>query len=643
MGRSGSTWSFNVVKLLMREHSETTHACYTDDVASSFMEAGARPEHIIVKCHVPDYFGRFLIKHRMCRTVYTFREPLEVLTSALETFGGEFEPHLNGLTASLDLLQFQAETGGVHAIWYDDILERSPDRVAALADYLGIDCSRQRSDEIAAMMERENVRRILLEMSKSARQTKTASRFSNRPDKVTSWDSGTLFSDHHIRKAPSTPEDFLTPEQVSRAIAAFSGFVDAKGKLLDVVKNIGRLDAADHAKSVTARQSLDVKPSEIVSAARQAFEGRFGDPASPKDFAPDDGVELNAVLARLTPTPTEPAAAEPIVVPPTALPHIEPDAAPAAIPQRKLPGTSPFALGPNQRLMQAPQPPDRPAAVQPQPMMQPLAGPPAAPPAPPATPALPTPAVATLTVSPPAMVASSAIPSTIQVDAPIPPTPAEIAAERVLNRRSRNRQADEPVINSRAPHSILPDSATALAEPKPRSRPSRPSIDPETGEAMTPAELAARFVLARRHQQAEIPAPRALARVKPPLHRMPAPKVTWADVEQDLQQPPSPVTEKTEGGAPTPPVRQGSFVANALRAIGKLTWGRGRANPAPNTTGGTYSDFPIRRENRRMSPALCRRQSPIGMAGYPATTPPGSMSRITPLFPAILAPLPIVK
>lgn len=160
MARSGSTWSFNVVKLLMREHSETTYACYTDDVASSFMEAGALPEHIIVKCHLPDYFGRFLIKHHMCRTVYTFREPLESLTSALETFGSEFDPVLGGLTGSLELLQYQVETGGVHSIWYDDILERSHERVAALADYLGIDCSAQRCDEIATMMERDNVRRI---------------------------------------------------------------------------------------------------------------------------------------------------------------------------------------------------------------------------------------------------------------------------------------------------------------------------------------------------------------------------------------------------------------------------------------------------------------------------------------------------
>jgi hypothetical protein len=570
MGRSGSTWSFNVVKLLMREHSETTHACYTDDVASSFMEAGARPEHIIVKCHVPDYFGRFLIKHRMCRTVYTFREPLEVLTSALEAFGGEFEPHLNGLSASLDLLRFQAETGGVHAIWYDDILERSPERVAALADYLGIECSRQRIDEIATMMERENVRRILAEMSKSGQQTKTASRFSNRADKVTSWDSGTLFSDHHIRKAPSAPEDFLTQDQIARAIATFSGFVDANGKLLDVVKNIGRLDSTDNSgnpvKLEAARRSFDVKPSEIVSAAREAFEGRFGDPTSPKDPEPDDGAELNAVLARLTPTPTEPVATTPIVAPPTALPRMEPDVAPVTVP-RKMPGTSPFAQGPDQRFMQTPAT-EPPVVIERRPMTPANIPPPILPPAP-----------AAASLPGPSITAGSTITPATEADAPLPPTPAEIAAKRVLNRRSRNRQSDETAPESRAPQPPITGGVSALAEPKPRIiRPSKLSIDPETGEALTPAELAARLVLARRHQQTEAPAARALARVKPPLHRPSAPKATWADVEQDLLRDPSPAIAAPE--ASTPAEQRSGFVASAFRAIGKLAWGRGASRPA---------------------------------------------------------------
>lgn len=589
MGRSGSTWSFNVVKLLMREHSETTHACYTDDVASSFMEAGALPEHIIVKCHTPDYFGRFLIKHNMCRTVYTFREPLEVLTSALETFGGDFDPHLSGLTSSLELLQYQVETGGVHSIWYDDIIERSHERVAALADYLGIECSRQRCDEIATMMERENVRRILSEMAKSGQQTKTAMRFFNRPDKIASWDSGTLFSDHHIRKAPSAPEDFLTQEQIARAIEAFSGFVDSSGRLLDVVKNIGRLETADPsaepAKLELARRSANLKPSEIVVAARQAFDGRFGDPSSPKgDNSPDEGAKLDAVLARLTSTPAElPVAHEPVMPPPPDLPHIEPQPGAAPFSLRATIGASPFAKGPDQRLMQAPpSPAPVNAGRQPTPPVPFAQAPvvlPAIPlkPAPIAQPIITAPlAPPTPAPSPPATVISSTPPN----EPPLPPTHAELAAERVLNRRSRSRMGDTLPSESGLLNPAVQGATAGLAELKPRiARPDRPSIDPLTGEALTPAELAARLVLARRQQQADIPSPRAFSRAKPLARRTAAakpPKATWADVEQALLHEPAPVAEMAET-SPDTPERRGNFVSNALKVFSRFGLGRGSA------------------------------------------------------------------
>ena len=586
MGRSGSTWSFNVVKLLMREHSETTHACYTDDVASSFMEAGALPEHIIVKCHVPDYFGRFLIKHQMCRTVYTFREPLESLTSALETFGNEFDTALSGLTGSLELLQYQVETGGVHSIWYDDIIERSHERVAALADYLGINCSRKRCDEIATMMERENVRRILSELAKSGQQTKTAIRFANRPDKLANWDSGTLFSDHHIRKAPSAPEDFLTEEQIARAIDAFSGFVDSHGRLLDVVKNIGRLDAVDtsanSAKLELAQRSANLKPSEIVVAARQAFDGRFGDASKPNgDESADEGAKLDAVLARLTPSMTEaPAVHEPIIPASPPLTHIEPEQSAAPFSLRATIGASPFAKGPDQRLIQAPpNPPTLPVDREPSPQTPMAQAPIAVAPKPVALPIMtaPVPQPATPTAPPPSS-PPSAIASAPLGDPPLLPTPAELAAERVLSRRSRSRMGGEAASESGEPQPDVKATATGRSDPKPRiARPDRPSIDPLTGEALPPAELAARLVLARRQQQADIPSPRAFGRARQLPHRVAAatpPKATWADVEQALLHEPAPVA----GAAETPPdtpERRGNVVSNALKVLSRFGLGRG--------------------------------------------------------------------
>jgi hypothetical protein len=137
---------------------------------------------------------------------------------------------------------------------------------------------------------------------------------------------------------------------------------------------------------------------------------------------------------------------------------------------------------------------------------------------------------------------------------------------------------DESPSESAVPGSHLKAAATALTDPKPRiARPDRPSIDPLTGEALTPAELAARLVLARRQQQADIPSPRAFGRARPLPHRIAAatpPKATWADVEQALLHEPAPIAEAAVM-PPDAPERRGNFVSNALKVFSKLGWSRG--------------------------------------------------------------------
>jgi hypothetical protein len=581
MIRSGSTWSYNVVKLLMRDHSESTHTCYTDDIASSFMEAGALPEHIIVKCHGPDYFGRFLIKHQMCRTVYTFREPLDGLASAVESFGGAYETHLAVMRSSLELLQYQVEVSGVHAIWYDDILDRSADRVAAIADYLGIACSRHRSDEIATMMDRENVRQVLSQLGKSGDQKKTSAKLFNRSDRVTNWDTGTLFSDHHIRKAPTAPQDLFTPEQIAAAITAFSGFVDTEGRLLDVVKNIGRIEvlesSGEAAKQALKQRPVNETPSEIVAAARAAFEGRFDGSSPMAGAAAEDAASLNAVFARLAPTGE--AAGPPLVT----TPEVEPVSPSIPFPVRPSPGTSPFARGPNPLLVPTPSPQNPLSIETPVPVSAPTTIPiPITPAASLATaparplPTIPLPLVSAPASSTPPPVPPSPTPSadialaatSIVEDRAEQTTQAELAAERVLSRRAQERTGDGPAVSA---HSTALRSRIPL--------PGKPGIDPETGEALTPAELAARHVLAKRQQHDEMP--RAVSTVKRKRQAANAtPTTTWADVEHSLLTSPA---ESDESGAEeqaNAPVRRGGFVSNALKMFGRLASG-GRSAEAP--------------------------------------------------------------
>src|SRR5437016_1368644 len=58
MIRSGSTWSFNVVKRLLGRISTSVYGEYSDAVGQSLLSHGDGYEHRVIKCHAPDVFGR---------------------------------------------------------------------------------------------------------------------------------------------------------------------------------------------------------------------------------------------------------------------------------------------------------------------------------------------------------------------------------------------------------------------------------------------------------------------------------------------------------------------------------------------------------------------------------------------------------
>jgi hypothetical protein len=306
MYRSGSTWSYNVVKQLLRRASGTVRGGYTNAIGQALTTYGEKDDHIVVKSHAPDGLGRALIKQRLCRAVYTYREPVDGILSAMEAFKNQLDPMLDIVKASLELMRFQVETGGVLFIWYGDITGSPQDVVQRIADYLGIALASEDIADIATMLSRDNVRRIIKALGKSAPQIS---------GKGVEWDESTLFNNHHVRENPSDPAQIFSAEQIARIADRLSDYVGADAALRPEIRDFGRWHdgATDRPWPSPAVAEPPEPAAEAIDAPTAAQDVPPAPPAAAADAtAPDAPLAADAVapLAAEAAAPDAPLAAD---------------------------------------------------------------------------------------------------------------------------------------------------------------------------------------------------------------------------------------------------------------------------------------------------------------------------------------------
>lgn len=223
MVRSGSTWAFNVAKALLSLETRAVTGEYTNDVAAAIAGVGTQVEHHLIKAHMVDRVGHMLIRHRMSKTICTWREPLECIASSMEAFGSTFDDTVALAQGGLAFLDLQAREGGVLFVAHDTIVARPHDAIRAIARHLGCAADDTTVARIGGLFSKDNVARFTdgLERTAEARG---------------GWDRDTLFHPGHIRAQPRTPEQLLSPAQRDLAIAALGPLVDAHGRLTTELK-----------------------------------------------------------------------------------------------------------------------------------------------------------------------------------------------------------------------------------------------------------------------------------------------------------------------------------------------------------------------------------------------------------------------
>jgi hypothetical protein len=226
MVRSGSTWAFNVAKALLMAETRAITGEYTNDVGAAIAGLGTQVEHHLIKAHMVDRVGHMLIRHRMCKTICTWREPLDCIASSVQAFGSDVDDTIALAQGGLAFLDLQAREGGVLFIAHDTILAQPHDAIRAIAAYLGCAADDATVGRIGGLFSKDNV----------ARFTDKLERAPDARSNADGWDRDTLFHPGHIRAHPRTPEQLLTPAQLSHAITALGPLVDAHGRLMPELK-----------------------------------------------------------------------------------------------------------------------------------------------------------------------------------------------------------------------------------------------------------------------------------------------------------------------------------------------------------------------------------------------------------------------
>ncbi|MDI9409392.1 MAG: sulfotransferase domain-containing protein [Candidatus Pacebacteria bacterium] len=315
MVRSASTWSYNVARLLLSRHSENIASGYSDDIGRALKEA-KNAEHIIIKCHRPDQLGRQLIEHRACLTLHSYRNPLEALASSVESFTAEFDRHLAAVSAGLESLQFELEAGGVHFIWFEEVITHPLNRIAAIAEYLGLEAGPDIITEVAKALSREAV-------------SKTAKSLSSGDKKIPignfDFKNSSLIRSGLIRDKPRSLEAVLNKSQMARAKTAFKGLTREEGDLLDLVKNLGSIETYYHdgqaylqgeepVEKIPLANPLNDPPAPALPAVSsvavlpaitgdEAEEEIIGIPILSQNFVPPDDFDLGFyVVEKAKPT-----------------------------------------------------------------------------------------------------------------------------------------------------------------------------------------------------------------------------------------------------------------------------------------------------------------------------------------------------
>uniref|UniRef100_Q01ZH8 Sulfotransferase domain-containing protein n=1 Tax=Solibacter usitatus (strain Ellin6076) TaxID=234267 RepID=Q01ZH8_SOLUE len=162
MGRSGSTWSFNVAVKLLRSSDASRRTFGFYDENPGVVKAGIRPRasHLVIKSHTLDPSVQDLCCSGAVKAIYTWRNPYDVVASSMRMFQLSADNAVGMLRGALRVWAFHRRTKSAHIVAYETIVTRPRVAIAQIGDYLGLKTSPGDLLRITSELSFENVKRL---------------------------------------------------------------------------------------------------------------------------------------------------------------------------------------------------------------------------------------------------------------------------------------------------------------------------------------------------------------------------------------------------------------------------------------------------------------------------------------------------
>ena len=160
MLRSGSTWSFNVVRELIRtcEPHRKVFGFYSENPAVILSAARPRFSNLVIKSHKLDPSAYELCSAGAIKAVYTWRDPHDVIVSSQRMFGDSVDHSIGLLRNALRVWSFHRATSSACIISYESMIHSPLTSIHSIAAYLGLRVEPKQAAQIAEVTSLENLK-----------------------------------------------------------------------------------------------------------------------------------------------------------------------------------------------------------------------------------------------------------------------------------------------------------------------------------------------------------------------------------------------------------------------------------------------------------------------------------------------------
>ena len=178
MARSGSTWSFNVMKLAMKDSGLETISGYAGEGENvdKFISGNLSPDKsILVKSHAPGPGTLSLVFQGLAKTVRTYRDPRDCVASRVSFQKIPLDQAI-AQVASEKPFHDVLKQKGAKLIRYEDMMHDRKTAISEIVDYLGLSLTQSQLDGIDDETNLQASKKKVTEIEKQADSIELAGR-----------------------------------------------------------------------------------------------------------------------------------------------------------------------------------------------------------------------------------------------------------------------------------------------------------------------------------------------------------------------------------------------------------------------------------------------------------------------------------